>query len=238
MNRCLQLLVAFVVVVSANQSSFAQAYWHRSAPHYQAPHRVYRPATQTSKTSHTRTAYRIGPGDVLGILVEGVVGEFASARVNMPSGKDDTLPSIGDPFVVMNDGNLALPLIKPIRVNGMTISQTRQTIENAYLNGEILAKRNRVYVSLVRKRTVDISVIQSNPSPQLRSQSRGAGNVRLPADRANVITALAESGLYQKHAAVRVYQPKRGSNLSNGAVIYLRSPTYYRPPSYPWGYQR
>lgn len=167
-----------------------------------------------SCVAQSRSPYRLSGGDVVSILIEGIVGEFRSAQVHMPSGHDGTLPTIGTPFLIQADGSLTLPYVDPISVRGLTISEARKKIEQVYASAKVLTQPNRVYLSLMRKRTVSAIVIRSGTNPS-------AQRVQMPADRATVIVVSAPAGLYDPHATVQ--QPRTDGRLGKTAVIHFRS---------------
>src|SRR5207302_2629243 len=78
--------------------------------------------------------YRLAPGDVLGVYVEGVLGERGQPLpINLaPAGQPPLLrrqpPAAGYPIPVEPDGTLALPVGGPLRVEGMTVAEAREAI--------------------------------------------------------------------------------------------------------------
>lgn len=173
-------------------------------------------AQTVSPTS--RKAYRLDTGDIVGVLIDGVVGSFSHAKVNMPSDRHDILPSIGDPYVVLANGTLALPLVNPISVRGLTISQARKRIEQAYQDANIVSRPNRTYLSLMRKRTVNVTVMRTGWPYQ-----SSVHKVRLPATQASVIAAASQAGLHSPDARIRVHQT-RGSAILHVQPSYRLSP--------------
>ena len=88
-------------------------------------------------TANAQDGYRLAAGDVLGVFVEGVVGEIdSSPPVQTPDPQSDLPPSIGFPAVVRQDGTLSLPLIKPIPIAGLRIEQAERAVKHAYRRGE------------------------------------------------------------------------------------------------------
>lgn len=95
--------------------------------------------------------YRLGPGDVLGLWVEPVLGEPNQAPPIHYSEQGNLPPAIGYPVPIREDGTLALPLIEPLKVEGMSQEEARVAIRNAYLTPKPLIKEDsRVYVSLIK----------------------------------------------------------------------------------------
>ena len=80
----------------------------------------------------------LGAGDVLGVFIEGVLGETGEAPpVQFP--EDASIPpSLGFPVPVRDDGTVSLPLVRPVDVQGLTVSQAENKIRQAYIDEEIL----------------------------------------------------------------------------------------------------
>lgn len=156
--------------------------------------------------------YRLGPKDVLGVYIEGVLGKAdepprtylpEDARTNQtPKNQAHT----GFPILVNEDGTLSLPLIEPLKVEGMTVQQASKEIRKAYNDRQILQPgQDRVIVSLARKRTYQVLVIRQDSglpltrSVTLRDQpvssERGSGfAIDLVAYQNDVLHALTETG--------------------------------------------
>ena len=152
--------------------------------------------------------YRLAAGDVLGVFVEGVVGEIDSTPpVQYPQAESDLPPSIGFPTVVLEDGTLSLPVIGSISVQGLRIEQAEQAVKRAYRGGEkpIVAANNRIIVTLARKRTIEVTVIRQDAISSRpinfrggvtdRSDSSARGDrLQLSEGDNNLLTALIETG--------------------------------------------
>lgn len=84
--------------------------------------------------------YIIDKGDVLGIFIDGVLGNADEAPpTRLPDGTSDLPPAIGFPIPVRENGTLALPLIKPVHVSGLSIDQIELAILRAYSEAGVLA---------------------------------------------------------------------------------------------------
>src|SRR4051812_29010460 len=108
--------------------------------------------------------YRLAPGDVLGIWIEGVLGtRDQPPPVHFPE-TGNLPPAIGFPIPVRKDGTVSLPLIAPIKVEGMTIEEAEQTIRAEYTTkGQILQPgRDRIIVTLDRRRQYQILVFRQD----------------------------------------------------------------------------
>ena len=109
-----------------------------------------------SEPSHEITdSYLLDTGDILGVFIENVLGEFGSAPpIQYPAPGSDLPPAVGYPTVVMKDGTISLPLIPPVSVRGKSVEEVKIQVERAYRGGEnpILIGQGRILVSLARKR--------------------------------------------------------------------------------------
>ena len=164
--------------------------------------------------------YTLGPDDVLGIYVYGVLppqreedpapplvihpDRFPTDVYYPPEGRSHA-PTMGVPIPVESDGKIYLPLIEPIAVEGLSVQQLREMIAEAYSAEGFLAKgRELVFVNLIKPRVHRVVVIRGDaqaPVPtlinrtQLVSRERGDGAlVDLPAFENDVLHALAATG--------------------------------------------
>jgi protein involved in polysaccharide export with SLBB domain len=114
---------------------------------------------------------------------------------------------------VQADGSISLPLVDQLMVRGLTISQAEERIRQRFLDGPkpILTMRNRILVSLMRKRTVSVYVLRgddsasasrfmgranlSNQPVNSRSDnSQRADRLQLPAGDNDLLNALSRTG--------------------------------------------
>lgn len=159
--------------------------------------------------------YTLDSDDVLGVFIEGVLGNFEDAPpVQLPAPDSDLPPAIGYPVPVREDGTMSLPLVKPIPVRGLTIQQAEALIQRAYRGGPepILREDGRIIVTLMRERTYRVFVVrQDNSRSQFGLQNgfNGAQNqgvfdrsdqssrgfvLQLPAYKNDVLNALLQTG--------------------------------------------
>ena len=121
--------------------------------------------------------YTLDSEDVLGIFIEGVLGNLDEAPpVQIPPPNSDLPPAIGFPVPIRDDGTISLPLVQPIPVRGLTIQQAEALISRAYLDGAkpFLTEENRIIVTLFRERTHRVFVIrQDNSNSQRGTQQQG-----------------------------------------------------------------
>ena len=179
--------------------------------------------TQPQPSSPTHPGdYLLGPGDTLAIIVHGVIGSFGDAPTHYPSASQpNILPASGYPIQVQGDGKLHLPQIEPLFVAGLNVVQSQEIIDAAYLQSGITNKQHMVMLSLLRKRQVRATVVHSS------SAGSRAAYVKLDADHATVLEAVAAGGEYDPHATVRVLRPAYADapwgGLADGSVVELQS---------------
>ena len=160
--------------------------------------------------------YLLDKGDVLGIYIDRVL-PFTEPDsipvmppVNFPTEKSTLPPSTGFPFTVLEDGTISLPLLRPLKVKGLTLDQTRDLIRKSYVEAKILMEDGNQFVSpvvtLIREREYKIVVIrqdmgglgaasQANRAGVQGSDQSARGNiVKLPAYQNDVLHALMETG--------------------------------------------
>ena len=101
--------------------------------------------------------YLLDSGDVLGVFLEGVLGQVGEAPpINYPPESSRLGPSIGFPIAVQENGTVSLPLVDPISVRGLTVEQAEALIKSVFL-GEgssgrrILTGESRIIVTLQRE---------------------------------------------------------------------------------------
>jgi protein involved in polysaccharide export with SLBB domain len=164
--------------------------------------------------------YTLGPGDVLGITIDGILPYNEPDQVPEPPPvhfpeKDSTLPpSTGFPITVVEDGTISLPLLEPVKVEGLTEDQTRDKIRKAYIDSKILKEDEQRKVSpvvtIIKKRRINVVVIRQDQagagSYYLQQVSRsgrgvvgsdesGEGTVvKLDAFENDILHALTETG--------------------------------------------
>ena len=158
--------------------------------------------------------YILDEKDILGVFVEGVLGNFEEAPpVRFPEPGSDLPPAIGFPVPIRGDGTVSLPLIDPIPMRGLTVEQAEQIITRAYRQGPepILKEDGRIIVTLMQERTYRVFVVrQDNSQAQTGGQFRGRAQrgavtersdessrgfvLQLPAYKNDVLNALSQTG--------------------------------------------
>jgi hypothetical protein len=153
--------------------------------------------------------YILGRGDTLGIYIQGITGDKdVPPPVHFPEDAGQQ-PALGYPVPVRDDGYISLPLVKPIRIAGMTLADAEKEIIDAYSEEEILLEGSeKIIVTLMKRRTYNILVIRED-----LSVGNGGGNsirdnetfvddsmqtqsfsIELPAYENDVLHALSETG--------------------------------------------
>lgn len=163
--------------------------------------------------------YRLDSGDILGIHIDGILGDAdAAPPITVP--EVATLPpAVGVPVPIREDGTLPLPRIEALPVAGMTVAEVEKAIIDVYSVKRKLVNpaKERIIVTLIRPRHERILVIrQDGPDsnsllegggqiPSFRgltslattaiTQQKGTGTVvDLPADENDVLNALTRTG--------------------------------------------
>lgn len=149
--------------------------------------------------------YRLHPGDVLGIWIDGVLGSRSQAPPVHVAPLQNMSPGLGYPVPIREDGTVSLPLVPPIRLSGLNLAEAERMVTRAYTVDRRLLKPgvDRIMVTLVRPRTVHVVVMRQESvggatiieDNLLINQKRGTGyELELPAYKNDVLNALALTG--------------------------------------------
>lgn len=164
-------------------------------------------------------SYKVDSGDILGVYIEEVLGERNQPiPVRDVGGREGTRmslpPSLGYPVPVQEGGVILLPMIEPLKVSGMSISEVQAAIKKACTEPrELLPKQGaRIVVTLMQPRTYNILVMRqdgTSPGSTLGSNAGTFGQVvinnvsgggasgyslQLPAYENDVLNALSRTG--------------------------------------------
>ena len=173
--------------------------------YFDAPRSSQEPVDFVCLRQDPPPVYQLGPRDVLGIYIEGVLGSSDTPPpVHFPE-QADIPPAIGFPIPVREDGTLSLPLVPPIDVTGLTLAQAEQEIRKAYIVDKKVLQpdRGRIIVTLMKPRTYQVTVIREDRSVLsmgmngaiLGNAKRGMSySVELCAYENDVLHALSASG--------------------------------------------
>lgn len=160
--------------------------------------------------------YTLGPGDVLGIVVDSILPSTLPDEVpepppvHFPEQEDTLPPSTGFPITIIDDGTISLPLLDPINVEGLTTDQARDLIRKSYVDANILRDQKvSPLVTIIKKRQVNVIVVrqdqqvQSITLEQVNRTGRGVSGadqsgkstvVKLDAFENDILHALTETG--------------------------------------------
>ena len=129
-SRLCCLLIATVIMFGLANELKGQLFQPRinSIPLDNAPRKILRTKNETKPIDprllqrRASGTYLLDEEDVLGIFIEGVLGELdESPPVQTPGPNSDLAPSIGYPVPVRDDGTISLPLVDPIAVRGLSL---------------------------------------------------------------------------------------------------------------------
>lgn len=155
------------------------------------------------------TVYRVAPGDVLGIWIEGILGaanQPPPLHVSVaPVLRDQrrSTASVGYPVPVDPEGTITLPLVGSIPVTGKTMSEIQKALVAAYTPRFLKAGNERILVTLLQPRQVRVLVLRQESqvfTTSLDGQvvpagKRGTGQiVELGANENDILHALTLSG--------------------------------------------
>lgn len=174
----------------------------------------------------------VDTGDVLGVYIEGVLGERdqpipirevaqGGGTYGGASGGGGTVlsqrsikPALGFPVPVQEGGYIILPMVDPVKVDGMTIKDVQKAIFKACMQPkELLPKEGaRVVVTLMQPRSYNVLVMRGDgqsPGAAVGNNSGSFGQVvinnvsgggssgfalQLPAYENDVLNALSRTG--------------------------------------------
>jgi protein involved in polysaccharide export with SLBB domain len=141
--------------------------------------------------------YLLGPGDVLGIYIKGVLGdEEALPPVHYPE-DGNRPPAVGYPVPIREDGTVSLPIVDPINIQGMSLVEATDAIKMAYIYPEPIIREGEesIIVTLIQQRKVRVLVIREESGSQQGVTKRGTGQVvDLPAYENDILHALSSTG--------------------------------------------
>ncbi len=176
----------------------------------------YQPVALTLLRQSPPEVYRVDARDVLGIWIEGVLGDKNAPPPVRISELSNALPSFGYPLPVRDDGTLPVPLIDPINVKGMSLGEVQEALVKAYtVTKKILQPgRERIIVTLVARRQYHILVLREDSGSVTAGAQGGFGgggfgsggtsitetfrstgtSIDLPAYENDVLNALSKTG--------------------------------------------
>lgn len=192
------------------------------------------------------TEHVIGGGDTLAVFVFGVFPptedetpvQSRTQAVNQlyyPPGGTEIGANTGLPIRVRPDGTVDLPLVDPIQVGGLTITEAVEKIRKVYLDSQVIqAGRERITVGLLTPRVNRVIVLRedtpatnllvTSPAATVTQVHRGSGQViDLPAYENDVLHALAATGGLPGTDAMRELWVIRNSQSIDKTFISFES---------------
>ena len=141
--------------------------------------------------------YLLGPGDVLGVYIKGVLGnEQELPPVHFPE-DSNRAPAIGYPVPIREDGTLGLPIVDPIKVEGKSLVEATEAVRTAYTYPRQIIKEGeeQIIVTLIKQRKIRVQVIREEGGGTNGVSKRGTGHVvDLPIYENDLLHALSETG--------------------------------------------
>jgi protein involved in polysaccharide export with SLBB domain len=228
---------ALALATAGGCASWANPMAHAAIPVHRLPAEVFGLPREEERTipltllrQQPPDIYLLDAGDVLGVFVEGILGNRGEAPPVIqlaqiqPSGSI-LPPAVGFPIPIQENGTLILPLIDPLQVKGKSLIEVQEMIRNAYTLGRFLQPGARILVTLARERLYHVTVIRQDgggvlvsAAGQLTNSRRGTGiSLELEAYKNDVLQALARSGGLP------------GLDATNTIVIQRGKPPEYQP---------
>lgn len=184
--------------------------------------------------------YILGAGDVLGVTVDSILPSTLPDQVpepppvHFPEQEDTLPPSTGFPITVIDDGTISLPLLDPIKVEGLTTDQARDLIRRKYVEANILPEDRKIspLVTVIKKRQVNVIVVRQDIQvsnvilEQVNRSGRGvtaadqSGEstvVKLDAFENDILHALSETGGMPGTSAKNQVKILRSKNVDREA---------------------
>jgi protein involved in polysaccharide export with SLBB domain len=150
--------------------------------------------------------YRLGAGDVLGIYIQNLLGEEKlpiAVNVGLVQGQRQQPPTTGSAVPVREDGTVVLPVLGPVRVQGMTEDEAFDAIRKDIVQKKLLqGEYPRMLVKLMYPRQTHLVVLRQEsgnitlgPEGGLAGGKRSVGHlIELRAYENDVLHALSQTG--------------------------------------------
>ena len=144
------LLFGALLAAAVGCASFSNPTNHQSIPVHRLPPEVFgkpreeqRPIPLTLLRQKQPEVYLLDEGDLLGVFVEGVLGERGQPIPLIqipyaPPGSNLPPPAVGYPILIQSEGRMTLPLIDPLNVKGKSVVEVTEMIKKAYVDAGIL----------------------------------------------------------------------------------------------------
>lgn len=168
----------------------------------------------------------VDDGDILGVYIEGAPGQEAGTMPVRFADDQFVAPAIGYPTPVRSGGYIRVPQVGALHVRGMTTGEIEDLIRRRLVveRQEIKPEKDRIHVSLMWRRSVNVLVIRQeelsatqlvSPSSGTDADRRSGQVVNLPIFQNDVLHALLQTGgLPNGQAENAVYVFKRQDRQS------------------------
>ena len=137
----------------------------------------------SAQKAPTLVRYRIQPQDILQIRnlqnISYIIGDAPSATTAAPGGSGGSSPQ-GQNFQVEEDGNVALPVIGRVQVEGLTRQEASDKIEELYKK------------SLLKDPIIELKIV--NLKITILGEVKTPGNYPLIKDKTTLIELIGEAG--------------------------------------------
>ncbi len=223
-TRATQLLWLAIACTTVGSSTGCMTFTKHAIPATRLPHQFEAPSKCNLNPINFAMLAGTFPseqlldtGDVLAITVQGLIpldpkelppiisSQATLAQVYYPPMGVVDSPSYGLPIHVQADGSLQLPLVKPIQVRGLTLSQAAEKIRQTYVTEELVKEGNdHVNATILRTRVNRVMVLREDASLEAANvirrgetvlHKRGSAEViDLPAYESDVLHALVATG--------------------------------------------
>ena len=205
------------------------------------PKRGLVPIKVTKLAQPQPDAYRLGPGDIVGIYIPGIIpfqdptADPTPPPVYYPEAGSELPPSIGLPFIVLENGKVTLPSVQPVAVDGLSIEEATEAIRAAYAERRILKDENIIpLVTLFKPRTYSVMVVREDTGGPQDEQAANGSTIQLPAYKNDVLHALLATGGMPGLRAeneVKVYRDAANfiPSAGNGGILRM-SDGGFSPP--------
>ncbi|WP_236624796.1 polysaccharide biosynthesis/export family protein [Rhodopirellula sp. SWK7] len=177
-------------------------------------------------------AYRIDEGDILGLVIDGVLPFYAKGEppeippVHFREGGQDLAPALGVPVMVQEGGIVTLPVIGRVNLAGLSMLEAADLLKQRYEEEEVLSDNaTQPIVTLIHARQTSVMVIREDTgesSERVNFEDSHGGIYQLPAYKNDVLNALLVSGGLpglQAKNEVRIYRRPSVDQYRPGYMI-------------------
>ena len=133
------------------------------------------PIDFTVLRQHPPKSYLLAPGDTIGVYIQDIIPmnreeppvtfppNQQMVREHFPSTGLVYAPAVGLPFIVQEHGEIVLPLVPDIQVQGLTMEQASEKIRSVYTDAKILQSgRERIMLTLMKPRIQRVMVLRDD----------------------------------------------------------------------------